>query len=453
MKKRLLILISLILILCAALTSCSPRGTDLESVTITFVTNFDQLKIAPIVIDRVSEAYMPEDPVVAGYNFIGWFYDEECTQRFLESDGIVQNITLYAKWKRSSSFEKPDDPILVESGGFSYESVGGNYTIIGYHGTKKDLVIPASYNAKPVTRIKEFAFRNNPNIETVTITSVLEKIEVGAFENCKSLRKFTVVAGSDYYSSDELGILYNRDKNSIVHVGMAIPISILEIPKEIEIIQSGAFYGCPFAVSFKAGSAYKILKKGAFNGFKGTLSLGSDIARIEQGGLNNFFGTLNLDKSNISTITMGAFDGYSGNKVVLPNTVNKIEVKAFSNCKGIIDLSLANITEITESAFAEYHGEELIIPNHITSIGESAFTMSSAKIIFEQDSQITTIPRLAFGRFAGEVYLPKSVVELKEHSFWSLQGNAKVEFANKKEEMTFEANAIDFEDKRVSFGI
>lgn len=453
MKKKLIFLV-VILICCVIFTSCKQGGkTELESVTISFVTNFDQIVIEPVVLNGVNPAYMPDDPTMAGYNFLGWFYDKECTRRFHTDDGLDQDITLYAKWQRSNSFDPPQEPVVVESGGFAYEFINGSYAITGYHGTKKDIVIPNSYNALPVTRIKSYAFRNNALIESVAFTSVLEKIEQGAFENCKNLSRFAVPQ-SDYYSVDANGVLYNRDKTSLIHVGMATKISEFVIPKSISIIQDGAFFGCAFSVKFENGSAYKAINENDFNGFKGMLTLGSNIINIEQYGLNKFLGTLVFDDNNsMTTIGLGAFDGYQGKKVVLPATISKIEQNAFYNCKGIIDISMANITTISKSAFSGYQGAELIIPSHIESLEESAFHSSTAKIIFEQGCQITTIPQSAFARFDGQVYLPSSVTHLQKYSFWALSGNAKVEFENTKEAIQIDEGAIDLQDQKVSFGV
>lgn len=44
-------------------------------------------------------ATRPADPVRAGYDFVGWYTDEACTQAYDFSTVLTQGITLYAKWQ------------------------------------------------------------------------------------------------------------------------------------------------------------------------------------------------------------------------------------------------------------------------------------------------------------------------------------------------------------------
>lgn len=453
-QKNLLRLIILILTLALSFGACSRRPVDLEPVTITFVTNVEKITIEPITLDGTTESYMPEDPVRAGYIFAGWFYDEPCIKSFNVEDGISTDITLYAKWQNDRNFNEIEDTVLVESGGFTYNPVGDNYYIEDYNGEKSDITIPASYNAKPVIGISEYAFKNNSVIESINISSVLQSIGEGAFENCKNLKSFNV-PGSDYFSSDETGVLYNRDKTSILQVGMAASFSIFVIPKQVNIIRDGAFYGCNFVVNFASDSEYTELNANDFYGFNGRLKIGSNIVDIKQYGFNNFTGTLIFDAScGISEIKPGAFDGYNGNGVVeLPQTVTKIARHAFDNCKGTIGIRYTNLTMIEEYAFYNYLGEELIIPSHITNLAEGAFFKSSAKIIFAEGSIISTIPNLAFAQFTGTVYFPSSVINLQKDAFYYLRSSAKIEFANVEEIMNIDPSAFYRSIGNVSFGV
>jgi uncharacterized repeat protein (TIGR02543 family) len=41
-----------------------------------------------------------ESPVLTGYSFLGWFKDNDCTQKWkMSSDHVTETTTLYAKWK------------------------------------------------------------------------------------------------------------------------------------------------------------------------------------------------------------------------------------------------------------------------------------------------------------------------------------------------------------------
>ena len=45
---------------------------------------------------------MPDDPVLEGYDFEGWFTNSGCTTPFDESTKVSGDLTLYAKWVRQS---------------------------------------------------------------------------------------------------------------------------------------------------------------------------------------------------------------------------------------------------------------------------------------------------------------------------------------------------------------
>ena len=47
-----------------------------------------------------SSVKKPKNPTLSGYNFDGWFTDEECTKQFDFSETITSDITLYAKWAK-----------------------------------------------------------------------------------------------------------------------------------------------------------------------------------------------------------------------------------------------------------------------------------------------------------------------------------------------------------------
>lgn len=53
-------------------------------------------------------AAQPADPVRDGYDFTGWYTDEDCTQAFDWSQGLKADITLYAGWEANGN--TPVDP-------------------------------------------------------------------------------------------------------------------------------------------------------------------------------------------------------------------------------------------------------------------------------------------------------------------------------------------------------
>lgn len=93
MKKKLLILLSFILIL-TALVSCGDEK-------IHHVVKFDAQNSTDIVYETYEYGSLiekPEDPVKAGYNFEGWYYNQSIWN--FETDKLTTDVTLTAKWER-----------------------------------------------------------------------------------------------------------------------------------------------------------------------------------------------------------------------------------------------------------------------------------------------------------------------------------------------------------------
>ena len=72
-----------------------------DYVDVTFKTNNNR----PDVITKVVRNELvprPETPTRLGYEFAGWYTDEECTTAwYFDIDKVTDNITLYAKWEQS----------------------------------------------------------------------------------------------------------------------------------------------------------------------------------------------------------------------------------------------------------------------------------------------------------------------------------------------------------------
>jgi len=445
MKKTatIIIIITLLLALTVSFFGCEKKVNLPNEITITFVSNSPNINIEPIVLNGIDKVFMPSDPVRADYKFIGWYYNEELTDLFSVDDGLTDNITLYAKWNDISGFESvTNPPIYVESGSFTYNETSDYYIITKYNGTEGQIVIPDSYNKKPVVEIASNAFKDNFIIEKITIGSVLQKIGDNAFLNCNHLSEF-LVSGSDYFASED-GVLYNRDKNSILQVGMAKNTANFVIAKEITLIRQGAFSGTNFEIIFENGGLYNEIAENDFSGFTGTLRLNGNITKIAKLGLNGFLGELIFDETNnISTITMGAFDGYHGETVVLPSKITQLLDFAFSGCKSIIDMRNLSITKIPNKTFLNYTGDSIIIPNTVTSIGEDAFHFCTAEVSFMAGSTLKTLEYLSFSMFMGNVFLPESVDEIKNNAFFEIRSQAEVYFAKKRSEVSIDSSYVE----------
>ncbi|MFR2988351.1 MAG: InlB B-repeat-containing protein [Faecalibacillus sp.] len=67
-------------------------------------------------------------PIKNGYTFAGWYSDEACTKEFDFAKPLLEDVTIYTKWK------KVIDPMEKEDQTTSINSVktGDNFAIQGY---------------------------------------------------------------------------------------------------------------------------------------------------------------------------------------------------------------------------------------------------------------------------------------------------------------------------------
>lgn len=77
-----------------------------KSHTITFETNGDG-KIDPVTVNEGFLLTRPQDPAKADHKFAGWYTDAALTKAYDFADAVVGDMTLYAKWEKTTP-EKPN---------------------------------------------------------------------------------------------------------------------------------------------------------------------------------------------------------------------------------------------------------------------------------------------------------------------------------------------------------
>jgi len=90
----------------------SEPGDDDDICLVTFDTNGGTV-IDAVYVKRGERLQLPAEPTKEGADFIGWYIDEELTQKFDPSTPITSDITLYARW---SGWQEPVkvDPRFAE---------------------------------------------------------------------------------------------------------------------------------------------------------------------------------------------------------------------------------------------------------------------------------------------------------------------------------------------------
>jgi RAB protein geranylgeranyltransferase component A len=89
------------------------------------------------------------------------------------------------------------------------------------------------------------------------------------------------------------------------------------------------------------------------------------------------------------------------------------------------------------SAFASYAGATLVIPKQIAEINKNAFYQCTAKVTFEEGSELTVIKEQAFSNFYGEVIFCDGITRIEKNAFFCASSSAVVTFSQTRASITF----------------
>ena len=334
------------------------------------------------IIEEGGKISIPNNPTREGFEFDGWYTNQDYNEQFNFETIVNSNITLYAKWldksltyivtfnsmggsevtnqtvSNGSLLQRPQDPVkedfsfdgwfkdenFNERFDFEKERITENITLYAkwlapdeifsfnltsdysfyilskYTGTATSVVIPRLYNGLRVNAIGANAFKDNEYIEYIEIPNTVEIIRQSAFANCTNL-------------------------SSII------------IPGNVKTVEQDAFNGCSNLKNVIVQSGVETLGDRVF---QDCISL------------NN----INLE-NGILSIGVMAFDNcLSLQSITLPNTVTSVGPMAFRHAEAMKSAVLSTgMTEIANAMF-QYciNLESIDILTNIKNIGNSAFS-------------------------------------------------------------------------------
>ena len=204
-----------------------------------------------------------------------------------------------------------------------------------------ELVIPSTYDEKPVTTIGDSAFRICKSLTSVTIPDGVTSIGGSAFSGCSKLTSVT-------------------------------------IPESVTSIGRGVFSGCSSLTSVTIPDSVTSIGDRAFQYCSNltSVTIGNSVTSIE-GWTFDYCGSLT--------------------SVSIPESVTSIGKKAFAHCSSLTSVRIPDsVTSIGDLAFYDSVSlTSVTIPNSVTSIGSRAFEYCGLKSVIIGDS-ITSIGWNAF---------------------------------------------------------
>ena len=237
------------------------------------------------------------------------------------------------------------------------------------------------------------AFKNSPNLETVTLPSTVKGIFAEAFMGCSALKSIILPESLDSIQSYAFGGCTSLES--------------IAIPDHTSKIGENLFNRCSSLKSVQLGSGLRVIPKETFSGCTAleSFTIPDNITDIE----SNIFKDCSLLKSvtigtGLHTLPNNAFAGLTAlDSIAIPNSVtsigdglfygdsalrsvkwstniHSIPVHTFADCAALDSVDLpAQITEIQSLAFMNCTSlKSVTIPENVTSVQGGAFYGCSA---------------------------------------------------------------------------
>ena len=384
-----------------------------------------------------SEEIVLQTPSKTGYDFAGWYADEELTEKAEKiSTGSSGDKKFYAKWIESF---------------FKYTISGEIIGLYVDYETVTELDIPEAINGTTIRGIFDSAFSSCSELKSVTIPKGVISIGRSAFSGC--IRLETIYYKGDLENWCEISGLYNIMLMSPtlyidgkkVEGELVIPDSVtsignsafrgcakltsVTIPDSVMSIGDWAFSGCYRLVEVINNSSLNITKDSSANGYVGYYAL-----NIKNGGTTDI---INKNRYLFYTYDSTTYLlGHVGNDtdLILPDNYNgkkyRIHDYAFNGCSELTSVTIGNsVTSIGAYAFYGCTGlTRVTIPDSVTSIGNLAFYGCAGLTSVTIGNSVTKIGDRAFSGCTGltSVTIGNSVKSIGVEAFYGCAGLTSV---------------------------
>ena len=307
-----------------------------------------------------------------------------------------------------------------------------------------------------LTRIGKNAFYQCMGLTEINIPDSVTSIGVPAFSSCTSLTDINVGAENTCYCSED-GVLFNKDKTTIICYPGGKHEETYAIPSTVTSIRDYAFASCYDIVEVTVLDGVTSIGDYAFANCwelaemtlpDGVTSIGDyafadcwELAsvNIPDGvtsiGEATFDGCESLTEitipDSVTSIGLCAFSGCESlESIIIPDSVTFIDREAFAFCCSLESVTIPDgVTSIKDGTFYCCESlSEVLIPSSVTSIEENAFSGCSSLSEVEIPDGVTRIGSRAFKDCTGltEVTIPNGVTNIESGTFSGCESLAEV---------------------------
>ncbi len=285
--------------------------------------------------------------------------------------------------------------------------------------------------------IGEYAFGYN-KLKSINIPKNLSTIALTTFEGCKEVAAFIVDPNNQYFSGQD-GVLYNKDKTTLVRYPKAKTDASYTVPSSVKVLLENSVTDNDFLTSFILPAGLTTIGNNAFVhcGMLKSLVIPSKVTSVghyafrfctslttvtfqsvlTQIASSAFGGCTNLSNltlpSGLKTIEMYTFEEcYSLKTLSLPSTLTKIDEGAFSNCINLTGIVIPTGVKVIERGTFYNCGNltSVSLPNGLTTISGGSFSKSGlvsitlpTSLIVMGSSAFSNCSKLSDARFYGNL--------------------------------------------------
>ncbi len=269
-----------------------------------------------------------------------------------------------------------------------------------------------------VKTIGDEAFACCYRLSSIRLPSALESMGYAVFHESTKLENIEVDEDCEAFCSDDYGVLYNKDKTSLIQFPAASEQISYTIPDSVVRIEDYAFYWCDALKEINIGASVSEIGVSAFYYCENlqSLTLPESLVYI---GEEAFYYCRSLEEAvipdNVTALGDGAFSACKGLlSVKIGNSVAAIGAETFGWCESLKSVEIgASVETIGDGAFYYCPAME----RYDVSEGNMNYSSDDFGVLFNKNK--TSLIQYPVGSSLYSYSIPATVNTLEESSFYS----------------------------------
>ena len=307
-----------------------------------------------------------------------------------------------------------------------------------------------------VTEIGKYAFDGCKSLTSITIPDGVTSIGDGAFYNCSSLTEIKVASENSNYVSVN-GVLYNKDKTTIICYPAGKKGNNYKIPDGVTKVDSSAFIGCSSLTSITIPNGVTSIGDSAFEDCTSltSITIPNSVTSIGDSAFEDCTSLTSITIPNgVTSIGDSAFEGCTSlTSITIPNSVTSIGFGAFIGCSSLTSITIPDsVTCIGDSAFNGCTSlTSITIPDSVTSIGESAFSGCASLASITIPDSVMSIGNDAFHECSSltSITIPNSVTSIGDYAFLGCSRLTAIDVNTDNKDYTSVNGVLFYNDKTI----